>query len=78
MKIKIKKPVSLDIEGVQRTFYPSDKIIEIDNELAKERDYEERYGKYSDYIEIIEGADEETTDEVKPTRKRTAKKADKE
>ena len=78
MKIKIKKPVSLDIEGVQRTFYPSDKIIEIDNELAKERDYEERYGKYSDYIEIIEGVDEETTDKVKPTRKRTAKKADKE
>lgn len=78
MKIKIKKPVSLDIEGVQRTFYPSDKIIEIDNELAKERDYEERYGKYSDHIEIIEGVDEETTDEVKPTRKRAAKKADKE
>lgn len=78
MKIKIKKPVSLDIEGVQRTFYPSDKIIEIDNELAKKRDYEERYGKYSDHIEIIEGVDEETKDEVKPTRKRTAKKADKE
>lgn len=78
MKIRIKKPVSLDIEGAQRTFYPSDKIIEIDNELAKKRDYEERYGKYSDHIEIIEGVDEETTDEVNPTRKRTAKKAYKE
>lgn len=73
MKIKILKPVLLDIEGVQKLFEPSNKVITIDDELAKERNYVERYEKYSDYIEIVEGVKEEPKEEVEETKEEVAK-----
>lgn len=54
MKIKILRTVILDIEGKQKTYSPSGKIIEISDELAKENNYVERYGKYPRHIQIVE------------------------
>lgn len=59
MKIKILKPVLLDIDGKSKQYEPSDKVIEIDDTIAKRRDYENRYTVYSDYIEIVEGVKKE-------------------
>lgn len=54
MKIKVLKSVVLDVEGKQKTYSPSNKIIEISDELAKENNYVERYEKYPKHIQIVE------------------------
>lgn len=53
MEIKILRPVSLDIEGKQKVYSPSDKTISISDDLAKEKNYVERYQKYPKHIQII-------------------------
>lgn len=53
MEIKILKPVTLDVEGKQKVYSPSQKIISIADGLAKEKNYVERYQKYPQHIEII-------------------------
>lgn len=53
MEIKILRPVSLDIEGKQKVYSPSDKTISISDDLAKEKNYAERYQKYPKHIQII-------------------------
>lgn len=65
MEIKILKPVTLDIEGKQKVYSPSEKIISIADSLAKEKNYVERYQKYPQHIEIISlpSADEEEVKE---------------
>ena len=65
MEIKILKPVILDIEGKQKVYSPSEKIISIADSLAKEKNYVERYQKYPQHIEIISlpSADEEEVKE---------------
>ena len=65
MEIKILKPVNLDIEGKQKVYSPSEKIISIADDLAKEKKYVERYQKYPQHIEIISlpSADEEEVKE---------------
>ena len=65
MEIKILKPVTLDIEGKQKVYSPSEKIISIADSLAKENNYVERYQKYPQHIEIISlpSADEEEVKE---------------
>ena len=86
MEIKILRPVILDIEGKQKVYSPSEKIISIADSLAKEKNYVERYQKYPQHIEIISlpSADEEevkeesTRDEVpevkeKPKTKKAKK-----
>ena len=61
MEIKILRPVILDIEGKQKVYSPSEKIISIADSLVKEKNYVERYQKYPQHIEIISlpSADEE-------------------
>ena len=65
MEIKILKPVVLDIEGKQKVYSPSEKIISIADSLVKEKNYVERYQKYPQHIEIISlpSADEEEVKE---------------
>ena len=65
MEIKILKPVILDIEGKQKVYSPSEKIISIAESLVKEKNYVERYQKYPQHIEIIclPSADEEEVKE---------------
>lgn len=65
MEIKILKPVTLDIEGKQKVYSPSEKIISIAESLVKEKNYVERYQKYPQHIEIISlpSADEEEVKE---------------
>lgn len=65
MEIKILKPVILDIEGKQKVYSPSEKIISIAESLVKEKNYVERYQKYPQHIEIISlpSADEEEVKE---------------
>ena len=65
MEIKILKPVTLDIEGKQKVYSPSEKIISIADSLVKEKNYVERYQKYPQHIEIISlpSADEEEVKE---------------
>lgn len=65
MEIKILRPVILDIEGKQKVYSPSEKIISIADSLAKEKNYVERYQKYPQHIEIISlpSADEEEVKE---------------
>lgn len=65
MEIKILRPVILDIEGKQKIYSPSEKIISIADSLAKEKNYVERYQKYPQHIEIISlpSADEEEVKE---------------
>lgn len=59
MKIKVLKPVYLDFEdeaGETKKYTPSPdaEVFEIDDKLAEERNYLERYKKYPEHIEIIE------------------------
>ena len=65
MEIKILRPVILDIEGKQKVYSPSEKIISIADSLVKEKNYVERYQKYPQHIEIISlpSADEEEVKE---------------
>ena len=65
MEIKILKPVILDIEGKQKVYSPSEKIISIAESLVKEKNYVERYQKYPQRIEIVSlpSADEEEVKE---------------
>ena len=65
MEIKILRPVILDIEGKQKVYSPSEKIISIAESLVKEKNYVERYQKYPQHIEIISlpSADEEEVKE---------------
>ena len=68
MEIKILKPVNLDIEGKQKVYSPSEKIISIADDLAKEKKYVERYQKYPQHIEIISlpsAGEEEVKEEIK-------------
>lgn len=77
MEIKILRPVSLDIEGKQKVYSPSDKTISISDDLAKEKNYVERYKKYPKHIQIIKlpSVDKEVVPEVKakPKSKKVAK-----
>lgn len=77
MKIKILKPVILDIDEEPKQYEPSDKVIEIDDTIAKKRDYENRYTVYSDYIEIVEGVKKEEPKKPKPAAKTAAKQTTK-
>ena len=65
MEIKVLKPVTLDVEGKQKVYSPSEKIISIAESLVKEKNYVERYQKYPQHIEIISlpSADEEEVKE---------------
>ena len=68
MEIKILKPVTLDIEGKQKVYSPSEKIISIADSLVKEKNYVERYQKYPQHIEIISlpsAEEEEVKEEIK-------------
>ena len=53
MEIKILRTVSLDFEGKQKVYSPSDKTISISDDLAKEKNYVERYQKYPKHIQIM-------------------------
>ncbi|WP_373750275.1 hypothetical protein [Jeotgalibaca porci] len=81
MEIKILKPVILDVEGKQKVYSPSQKIISIADGLAKEKNYVERYQKYPQHIEIISlpSVDKEEVKEEVPEveEKPKAKKAKK-
>lgn len=78
MKIKVLRKINLDIykeNGISEMISPSDKIIEIDDKKANERNYLERFEKFPSFIKIIEKPLKIKTPEVPEVPETTKKKA---
>ncbi|MGG5324189.1 hypothetical protein IGJ62_001824 [Enterococcus pernyi] len=54
MKIRILKNVRLDFEGKVKEYPSSNQVLQIDDQLALEKNYLARYKKYPKHIEVVE------------------------
>lgn len=59
MKIRVRNIIKLDIEGAVKTYAPSWTVYKIDDEIAKEKNYSQRFRKYPEHIEIVEDVAED-------------------
>lgn len=59
MKIRVRNTIKLDIEGAVKTYAPSWTVYKIDDEIAKEKNYSQRFRKYPEHIEIVEDVAED-------------------
>lgn len=62
MKIRVRNTIKLDIEGAVKTYAPSWTVYKIDDKVAKEKNYSQRFRKYPEHIEIVE----DVAEDIKP------------
>lgn len=66
MKIRVRNTIKLDIEGAVKTYAPSWTVYKIDDKVAKEKNYSQRFRKYPEHIEIVE----DVAEDIKPAGKK--------